>query len=59
MRACSCLPDGAQWTSNPLTECCAGFAFGQYCGCVPDGLTTRWTCLECCSRFCPTGDTCG
>ncbi|KAI3425725.1 hypothetical protein D9Q98_007701 [Chlorella vulgaris] len=54
-----CLADGALWVSNPEAECCSGYAFGQFCSCLPDGATTQATCVECCSRSCPASNICG
>ncbi|KAL4858965.1 hypothetical protein ACK3TF_001331 [Chlorella vulgaris] len=47
---CSCLADGAAWTYNAIAECCSGYAFGAYCGCLPVGEPVQGTAAECCSR---------
>ncbi|KAI3428414.1 hypothetical protein D9Q98_007241 [Chlorella vulgaris] len=45
-----CLADGTAWTYDATTECCSGYAFGVYCGCLPVGEPVQVTAVECCSR---------
>ncbi|KAL4858929.1 hypothetical protein ACK3TF_001300 [Chlorella vulgaris] len=45
-----CLADGTEWTYSAIAECCSGYAFGAYCGCLPVGATIQNTAVECCSR---------
>ena len=52
----ACVADGLAW-SGSVKSCCSGYAFGEWCTCVPVGGSVAQDSIgvECCSRQAQAG----